>query len=596
MNTTTTTFNELGLSSEIMQAVEAMGFTTPSPIQAASIPVLLAGNDIIGQAKTGTGKTAAFGIPVIEAIEPNTGTVQALIMCPTRELAMQVSEEIIKLSKFKRGIRVLAVYGGSSMFNQIKDLKRGVEIVVGTPGRIMDHMERRTLNLSHIKQVVLDEADEMLNMGFRDDIEHILSQTPAARQTIFFSATMPKPILDLTRKYLNNPQHVAIAGKELTVNAIEQRYFEIKEKDKLVATTRLIDIHAPKLTLVFSNMKVKVDEIVTGLNQAGYKAESLHGDMAQAARTKVMGAFRSGRVKILVATDVAARGIDVDDIDMVINYDIPLDTEYYVHRIGRTGRAGREGKAYSLVTPRDRGAIREIERFAKITIEKGNFPTSREVAEKKKEGFFKSIITTIDAGKLTQYVTWEEELINLGYSKVDIAAALMKMSFERDFPMLGANSEIETSHSSGREREERGGDRDRGRGFGSDRGGRDNRPSSRQSGERSGFGGRSNNSNGGNERADRGRSSFNDNSNMKRLFINLGRNEKISPRDVVGAIAGECGLSGKSIGDIDIYDKFTFVNVPESDAKRVIQIMGKSNIKGNKLRITFAEDSKVQIK
>jgi len=562
---TKTLFTETEISPEILRAVSEMGFTEMTPIQAQSIPLVLAGHDLLGQAKTGTGKTAAFGIPAIMAAVPDSKRPQVLVLCPTRELAMQVAEELRKIAKYKRGVNVLAVYGGASIVNQIKDLKRGAEIVVGTPGRVMDHLERGTLKVDCIRQVILDEADEMLNMGFREDIEHILKDVPEERQTLLFSATMPKPILDITRRFQKNPQHVKVVTNDLTVAAIEQRYFDVKEKDKPAVLARLVELYEPKLCLVFCNQKRRVDDLVRLMNQSGYAAEALHGDMAQNARTHVMDKFRMGTVKLLVATDVAARGIDVDDIEMVVNYDIPLDTEYYVHRIGRTGRAGRSGYAFSFASGREAGAIRDIERFAKTKIEKGVLPSVKNILEKKKKKFFEKIIETIQQGNLTEYITWEEELIEMGCSKLDIAAALMKMYSDDQLSDMAKNSKISETSSFPERREFNGGGRND-RGF---------------------TGGR----NEGRERADRGRSQFNSKEGMQRIFINVGRDQKIGPKDIVGAIAGETGVPGRMIGDIDIYDKYTFVDVPKQDADKIIRIMSKSQIRGNRVRISIAEEA-----
>ena len=568
-NMTKTLFTETDISPEILRAVSEMGFTEMTPIQAQSIPLVLAGHDLLGQAKTGTGKTAAFGIPAIMAAVPDSKRPQVLVLCPTRELAMQVAEELRKIAKYKKGVNVLAVYGGASIVNQIKDLKRGVEIVVGTPGRVMDHLERGTLKVDCIRQVILDEADEMLNMGFREDIEHILKDVPEERQTLLFSATMPKPILDITRRFQKNPQHIKVVTNDLTVASIEQRYFDVKEKDKPAVLARLVELYEPKLCLVFCNQKRRVDDLVRTMNQNGYAAEALHGDMAQNARTHVMDKFRIGTVKLLVATDVAARGIDVDDIEMVVNFDVPLDTEYYVHRIGRTGRAGRSGYAFSFVSGREAGAIRDIERFAKTKIEKGVMPTVKNILEKKKKKFFDKIIETIQDGKLTEYITWEEELIEMGCSKLDIAAALMKMYSDDQLSDMAKNSKISEA-SSFPERREFNGGRNEGRGF---------------------SGGRNEGRSEGYERADRGRSQFNSKEGMQRIFINVGRDQKIGPKDIVGAIAGETGVPGRMIGDIDIYDKYTFVDVPKQDADKIIRIMSKSQIRGNRVRISIAEEA-----
>src|SRR6266496_2380495 len=346
---TTKLFSELGLSEELLKAIDKLGFEQAAPIQAASIPVLMQGRDVVGQSQTGSGKTAAFAVPAIEKVDPDNRATQVLILCPTRELAVQVSEEVHKLALFKRGVHALPIYGGQSYERQFQGLKQGVQIVIGTPGRVMDHMRRGTLRLETVKMVILDEVDVMLNMGFREDIEFILQATPKERQTVFFSATIPRPIQQLIERYARDPQNIRIEQKALTVPTVEQIYYEVDRRYKIELLTRLIDIHDFKLGIVFCNTKRMVDDLVEHLNAQGYSADRLHGDMTQAMRDPVMNKFRKSGLEFLVATDVAARGIDVDDVEVVFNYDLPYDVEDYVHRIGRTGRAGRSGRAISFV-------------------------------------------------------------------------------------------------------------------------------------------------------------------------------------------------------------------------------------------------------
>ncbi|MBP6385253.1 MAG: DEAD/DEAH box helicase, partial [Pseudarcicella sp.] len=391
-------FEDLNVSEEIKTAVKEMGFETASPIQSEAIPFILEGRDVIGQAQTGTGKTAAFGIPMVEKIIPFEKYVQGLILCPTRELAVQVTEEIKKLSKFKKGVWVTTVYGGDSIDRQIRSLKSGANIVVGTPGRVIDLIERRALKLENVQMAVLDEADEMLDMGFREDIESILEETNKDRQTIFFSATMSKPIMALTTRYQDNPKIVKVVKNEITNANIEQLYFDVKGRAKLEVMSRLMDLHGVKLALVFCNQKKKVDEVVEELLIRGYTAEGLHGDLRQTQRNNVMSKFRSGVVSILVATDVAARGIDVNNVDAVFNYDIPLDEEYYVHRIGRTGRAGKSGKAFTLVVGAERNRLRDIMNYTKVKIEKGVIPTFSDVVGVKKGMFIERVQSAIQEG------------------------------------------------------------------------------------------------------------------------------------------------------------------------------------------------------
>jgi ATP-dependent RNA helicase DeaD len=418
-------FSELGLSAELLKAIDKLGFEQASPIQAEAIPVLLVGKDIVGQSQTGSGKTAAFGIPAVEKVDPNKREVQVLILCPTRELAVQVSEEIHKLAFFKRGIHALPIYGGQSYERQFYGLKQGAQIVIGTPGRVMDHMRRGTLRLDTVKMAILDEADVMLNMGFRDDIELILQAVPSERQTIFFSATMPKPIRELIEKYAREPQNVKIEQKAMTVPTVDQIYFEVDRRHKMELLTRLIDLHDLKLGIIFCNTKRMVDDLVDYLEAAGYQADRLHGDMTQNMRDRVMNKFRQSGLEFLVATDVAARGIDVEDVEVVFNYDLPYDPEDYVHRIGRTGRAGRSGRAISLVPYRELFQIRNIERFTNVRIQRGKIPTVDEVAEAKENIFLEKLRSLLASGAYQKFDHLIERLIEEGFDSTDIASALI---------------------------------------------------------------------------------------------------------------------------------------------------------------------------
>ncbi|MDR1774474.1 MAG: DEAD/DEAH box helicase [Clostridioides sp.] len=540
-------FEDLQLSDEILKAVYEMGFEEPSPIQSQSIPAIMEGKDIIGQAQTGTGKTAAFSIPILEKIDPNNKKVQAVILCPTRELAIQVSTEVRKLAKYKPGIKAIPVYGGQAIDRQIKSLKSGVQIVIGTPGRTIDHINRRTIKMDSVQMVVLDEADEMLDMGFREDIELILSNTPADRQTTFFSATMPRAILDLTKKYQKDPIQIKVVRKELTVPNIKQYYIETRATNKLEVLCRLIDVYNPKLSVAFCNTKRKADELVGDLQARGYFADALHGDLKQAQRDIVMDKFRNGTIDILVATDVAARGIDVDDVECVFNYDLPQDEEYYVHRIGRTGRAGREGMSFTFVFGKEMRKMKDIERYTKHKLIKHNIPTISDVEEKKVDAYFKELTETLEKGNLSKHIGWIDEFCEkVDYSVVDIAAALLKLSLGEEI-----KQEI-IEEKPYRER----------RDFGEKRNG------------------------GKKERrvyAEKG---------MVRLFINVGRNQRVQPKDIVGAIAGEAGIPGKLVGTIDIYDKYTFVEVPKRDAKTVLEKMKDIKIKGNKINIEKANSGR----
>lgn len=525
-------FEDMNLSPEICRAVHDMGFEEATPIQSESISEIMAGKDIIGQSQTGTGKTAAFGIPCLEMLDVEDRKLQALILCPTRELAIQVCEEFKKLVKYKDNIRIIPIYGGQPIERQIFALKKGVQVVIGTPGRVMDHMRRRTLKMETVKMVVLDEADEMLDMGFREDIEEILTKVTSEHQTVLFSATMPKEILDLTKKYQKNPHLVKITRKELTIPSIEQMYFEVKERNKLDAISRLVDLYDPKLSIVFCNTKKRVDELVEQLQGRGYFAEGLHGDLKQPQRDRVMQKFRNGTIEILVATDVAARGIDVDDVDIVFNYDLPQDEEYYVHRVGRTGRAGKSGKAFTFVVGKEMYKLRDIMKFTKAKIMQQRLPSINDIEEAKTNIFLEKLKSIIDENHLTKYINIVEELVDDDYATMDIAAALLKMTLGD----LSSQSSYEQEDSM------------------DDTG-------STESG-------------------------------MVRLFINIGRKDKIRPKDVLGAIAGETGISGKLIGTIDIYDNYTFVEVPKEYAKEVMYRMKNNQIKGNKINIEPAKGKK----
>ena len=419
------TFAELGVSPEILKAIQDLGFEEPSPIQASAIPVLIEGHDVVGQSQTGSGKTAAFAIPAIELCQASDRSVQVLILCPTRELATQVADEVHKLSAHKRGIHAVPIYGGASYERQFFELKKGVQIVIGTPGRLMDHMDRGTLDLSNVKMVILDEADRMLDMGFRDDMEKILRSTPAERQTVFFSATVSKQIRELIERHSDSPKSVKIEQRELTVPTVEQWYFEIPQRMKFEALLRLVDFHGFKLGIIFCNTQRMVDELADALIAQGFSADRLHGGIAQAQRTRVMNKFKKAEFEFLVATDVAARGIDVDELELVVNYDLPYDAEDYVHRIGRTGRAGRNGMAVTFVSGRDIYKLQFIERFTRMKIRRGTLPTAGEVEERRVEGLLERIREVLKRGNLSSRVT--DRLLEEGFNSTDIASAVIEM-------------------------------------------------------------------------------------------------------------------------------------------------------------------------
>ncbi|MDY3853906.1 MAG: DEAD/DEAH box helicase [Butyribacter sp.] len=516
-------FEELCLDPRILRAVTEMGFEQASPIQEQSIPIAIEGKDMIGQAQTGTGKTAAFGIPMLQRVDPHNKKLQAIVLCPTRELAIQSANEIRRLAKFMHGIKILPVYGGQDISKQIRSLKGGVQIVIGTPGRVIDHINRHTLKLGMVGTIVLDEADEMLNMGFREDIELIMEQLPEQRQTLLFSATMPKPIMEIAKQYLHQPEMVKVVKKELTVPKIDQYYYEVNPRKKNEVLSRLLDMHDPELSLVFCNTKKKVDELVEDLKGRGYFAAGLHGDMKQSQRDRVMNGFRNGRTDILVATDVAARGIDVDDVEAVFNYDVPQDEEYYVHRIGRTGRAGRSGRAFTLVVGREIYKLKDIQRYCKTKIKRQPIPSADDVTDIKAEKILEragAIIENENLGKMIDIL--EEHLDEKDYSSLEMAVALLTMHMGESF--------------SGETAEEDFGD------TGAEPG-------------------------------------------MVRLFINIGKKQRVRIGDILGAIAGESGLEGRLVGAIDMFDSYTFVEVPREYASEVIEAMRNAKIKGKTVNI-----------
>ncbi|SMD46128.1 ATP-dependent RNA helicase DeaD [Aquiflexum balticum DSM 16537] len=599
------TFSDLGISAEILRAVEDMGYTQPSTIQSQSIPLLLEGRDVIGQAQTGTGKTAAFGIPIIDQVDTSINKPQALILCPTRELAVQVEGEIVKLSKYKRGLSSTCIYGGEAIDRQIKSLRKGVQIVVGTPGRIMDHMDRGTLKLDMVSIIILDEADEMLDMGFREDIENILSECPEERQTVFFSATMPKPILDLTRKFQNNPEHIKVLRKELTVENISQVYYEVKPTLKIELMTRLMNLNQFNLSVVFCNTKRVTDEVTEELIARGIQAEALHGDLSQAQRTKVMNKFRKGHCSVLVATDVAARGIDVDDVEVVFNFDLPLDEENYVHRIGRTGRAGKSGAAISFVTGRrDMYKIKDLEKFIKTSIDKMSPPSAADLIELKKAQFVKDVHRQLaKEGDNSFYEDIIGQLLTEGLSLEQIALGLVKIQLADTVHELEDQNfdlDLGRDRDRGGRRSEGGSGRDRDFGRGRESGrGRERERFGRSEGGRGesrGYGRDRSERSERSDRPDRGdrterspREKGVREPGMARLFLNLGKKDRIRPNDIVGAIAGETGVPGRSIGGIDIFDNFSFVDVPQKDADHVISVMRNNTIKGKSVNMEISK-------
>ncbi len=482
-----------GIDERILRAVTEMGFEYMSPIQAAAIPVMMRGKDLIGQAQTGTGKTAAFGIPLLQQIDPDLKRLQAIVLCPTRELAMQAADDIRSFGKYMHGIKVLAVYGGQDISRQIKALSAGVQIVVGTPGRVMDHMRRHTMKTQSVKVLVLDEADEMLDMGFRDDIETILAGMPEERQTALFSATMPEPIMQITRNYQHDAEYIRMTPKEITVKSIEQKYYVVPFQYKEEVLTRLIEYHQPKRSLIFCNTKRKVDELTSSLKNKGYRAEGLHGDLSQYQRDTVMNLFRFGQADFLIATDVAARGIDVSGVTAVFNYDIPEDIEYYVHRIGRTGRAGKSGQSFSLVSPREMYKLREIEKICHTKIEECEVPNAKEITRAKARAAFSEITDIIEENDLTDYIAFlQTKVEEEEYTLEQLAAGLLRLKMGKEPENLNIRPNRQDRRSSYRDRKrsERfhrdGGDK--GRKFFGKKDGQDQRRDSDRRGKGSDFG------------------------------------------------------------------------------------------------------------
>ena len=519
-------FAELGLSEPLLKAIAEVGYEAPTPIQEKTIPPMLAGRDLIGQAQTGTGKTAAFALPILEKLDPTLSEVQALVLAPTRELAIQVAEAIHTYAKHAGRVSVLPVYGGQPIQLQLKRLARGVHVVVGTPGRVMDHLRRGSLRLDAVRVVVLDEADEMLRMGFLEDVEWILSQAPAERQTALFSATLPREVRRIAERHLKDPVPIEIEHRTLTVPATEQRYLNVSPQQKLEALARLLETEPTEAVLVFTRTKTGAAELTERLQGRGYEAEAMHGDMNQAQRESVIRRLRSGQVEIVVATDVAARGLDVERISHVVNYDVPNDVEAYVHRIGRTGRAGRSGVAVLFISPRERRMMTEIERFTGQRIAPMKMPTQADVAARRTALFKDNIRRTVQEGDLDLYLTLVEELVEEGMDLAEIAAGAARLA--RGEKPLEIEVEPEAANV---------------------------------------------------PQAEDG---------MVRLFIAAGSRAGVRPGDIVGAIANEADVPGKAIGSIDIYDRFTFVELPAQYRDRVLQRMARTTIRGRPVEIRLA--------
>ncbi len=518
-------FSTFGVDKSIIKAIHEMGFEEPSPIQSTCIPKILTGVDVIGQAQTGTGKTAAFGIPITEQVSTKP-VVQALILTPTRELAIQVSGEIRKIAKYKR-VKTLPIYGGQSIGHQIRALKQGVQIVIGTPGRILDHLSRNTLQLHEVKMIVLDEADEMLDMGFIEDIESILKSVPKERQSLLFSATMPPEIRSLANRYMVSPEVIRVNREDVTAPLIEQVYYKVFERNKIDSLCRILDHEEAELGIIFCRTKKGVDELTETLQARGYLADGLHGDLSQAQRDKVMSDFRNTRIEFLIATDVAARGIDVSNVSHVINYDIPQDPESYVHRIGRTGRAGKKGIALTLVTPREMKQLRVIEKMIKSHLESRNLPSIEEANTRRAEHFKQQMIEVIESGQTHSLITEVIDELRENYTADEIAIAATYVAFHDQ--IMEDQEEVYD--------------------FG-------------DTGARKG---------------------------MVRFFINVGKNVNLSPKALADELAGIVGIASAAIGKIDIFDRFTFVEVPENVAPFLYEALRHGRLLGLRVNVEAAK-------
>ena len=574
-------FAELGLSPEILKAVDKMGFEEASPIQTAVIPTILEGRDVIGQSSTGSGKTAAFAIPAIEKVDTHSRAVQVLILCPTRELAVQVAEEVGKLSLFKRGLHATPIYGGQSYDRQFRALESGVQVVIGTPGRVMDHMERGTLKLDALKLVILDEADRMLDMGFRDDIERILSGVPEERQLLFFSATMPPAIQSLIKRFTRNPAWIKVEAHAQNAPKVDQVYFEVDRRSKLEVLTRLIDLYDFRFGIIFCSTKIMVDELDEHMHARGYAVDRLHGDITQAQRNRVMEKFKRRGFEFLIATDVAARGLDVDDLEVVFNFDLPNDAEDYTHRIGRTGRAGKEGRAFTFVSGRELYKLQGMVRFAKIKIRRENVPSLDQVEEARENVFFEKLRSTLQEAKFKKQDRIIDRLMEQGYSSTDICSALLHLmqsgpekadapaaakpaSASRpasERPLPAAKPEAHRDEAPRRAEPTRpaiSDDSERPR-------------AAKQKYERPGRTGKE--------------------AGYTTIFVNVGRKELVTPADLVGKIAGVTRLPANIVGAIDIHQRHALVDVISEHAELVITRLAGIRVKGETLKPALATDA-----
>ncbi|WP_420628073.1 DEAD/DEAH box helicase [Candidatus Leptofilum sp.] len=555
----TTEFNDLSLHPQLVQAVAERGYTSPTPIQAGVVPVMLTGKDILGQAQTGTGKTAAFALPILHNITPGLGPVQALVLAPTRELGLQVAEAMEIYGRFRQ-ISVLAVYGGTAYGPQIGALQRGVDVVVGTPGRLLDLLKSNKLDLSQVQTIVLDEADEMLSMGFIEDIEAILEATPAERQTALFSATLPRQIRHLADKYMTEPEAISIERSQRTVAAIEQRAYLVNEKDKLAALTRLFEMEPISSALIFARTRLGTAELANELSVRGFPAEALNGDLSQQAREQVLNRFRKNQIKVLVATDVAARGLDIDDISHVFNFDLPQDSEIYVHRVGRTGRAGRTGIALSLVTPKEQWRLRKIEQYTKQKVTQIALPTIEDIQNRREAELLEKMSVWLRRGRCARERELVAELAKDGHDLLEIAAVALKLARaeEKQRPIARISEVVAEPSRRGR----------RGK-FGNGRTHKNKKQSS---------------SNGRGENA----SHRSHERGMVRMSLSAGKVDGLRVNDVVGTIAFHADIPGSTIGAIHIQDDRTLVDVPEQFAQQVLDKTGNYRVRKKRLSIERA--------
>ena len=526
------TFAALGLNQQLLDAITALGYEIPTPIQEKTIPIVLSGRDIIGQAQTGTGKTAAFALPILQKIDPKSRHTQALVLTPTRELAMQVAEAVHSYAQKMEHVSVLPVYGGAPIVPQLKRLERGAHVVVGTPGRLIDHLDRKSLDLSHVRLLVLDEADEMLKMGFAEDVEKILAAAPADRQIALFSATMPDEVLRIAKRHLRDAERIEIEHHSINAPLIEQRFLNLSEGQKLEVLTQILELEPSEGVLIFRRTKTGSAELAEKLEGRGFAAVAMHGDMSQPLREGVIRRLKSGQVEIVVATDVAARGLDVEQITHVINYDIPYDVEAYVHRIGRTGRAGRSGVATMFVTPRERRMLREIERFTGTPIKPMKMPSRTDIAAKRVAVFKESIRKTIAEGDLDLYLELVEQLVEEGqHDLAEIAAAAARIANGARSLRVPKEEPEAAAPPPG---------------------------------------------------ADTGKTA--------RLSLDVGRRDGIRPADIVGSIANEANVPGRDIGPIDIREDITYVGIPERYVDVVLEKIARKKFRGKALNVKVARD------